>query len=131
MTEDIDVTPERSTDNLRRLAAALQELGARLAVPDVEGGLVIPLDQEAFSSPVMKFTTTAGEIDVVLEPVGVGGFEKLHPRAVEFEVFGIRLRVAALDDIIASKQASGRPKDRAQLGILRELADELSRRGQE
>ncbi|MDX1619854.1 MAG: hypothetical protein R3320_02610, partial [Nitriliruptorales bacterium] len=34
LTEDIDLTPDRSTDNLRRLAAALEELGARLAVPD-------------------------------------------------------------------------------------------------
>lgn len=131
LTEDIDVTPERSADNLRRLAAALKDLGARLAVPDVEGGLAVPLDQDTFSSPVMKFTTTAGEIDVVLEPTGVGGFDQLHPRAVDFEVSGIRLRVAALDDIIASKEASGRAKDRAQLGILHELADELSRRDQE
>lgn len=131
LTEDIDVTPERSADNLRRLAAALQDLDARLAVPDVEGGLAVPLDQDTFSSPVMNFTTTAGEIDVVLEPTGVGGFDQLHPRAVDFEIFGIRLRVAALDDIIASKEASGRLKDRAQLGVLHELADELSRRDQE
>lgn len=44
---------------------------------------------------------------------------------------GIRLRVAALDDIIASKEANGRAKDRAQLAALYELAAELSRRGQE
>lgn len=101
------------------------------AVPDLEGGPTIPLDHDTFSSPVMKFSTTAGEIDVVLEPAGVGGFDELQARAVDFEVFGIRLGVAALDDIIASKEASGRPKDRAQLGVLQELAEELSRRGHE
>lgn len=106
-------------------------MGARLAVPDVEGGLAIPLDQDTFSSPVMKFTTTAGEIDVVLEPSGIGGFEQLQPLALDFEVFGIRLQVAGLDDIIASKEASGRPKDRAQLGILHQLAEELSRRNRQ
>lgn len=131
LTEDVDVTPDRSAENLRRLAAALEDLNARLAVADVEGGLTVPLDEDTFSSPVMKFTTTAGEIDVVLEPTGVGGYERLEPRAVDFEVFGIRLRVAALDDIIASKEASGRSKDRAQLEVLRELADELTRRRQE
>lgn len=131
LTEDIDVTPERSADNLRRLAAALRDLGARLAVPDVDGGLAVPLDHDTFSSPVMRFTTTSGEIDVVLEPTGVGGFEQLNSRAVDFEVSGVRIRVAALHDIIASKEASGRSKDRAQLGVLHELADELSRRDQE
>lgn len=131
LTEDVDVTPERSADNLRRLAAALAELRARLSVPGVERGLAIPLDQHTFSSPVMTFTTVAGHVDVVLEPSGVGGFERLRTRAIDFEVFGIRMQVAALDDIIASKTASGRPKDRAQLPVLHELAEELHRRGRQ
>lgn len=128
LTEDLDVTPERSAANLGRLAAALEELGARLAAPGVDGGLSVPLDEETFSSPVMKFMTRAGEVDVVLEPAGVGGFDDLEPRADEFEVLGVRLRVASLDDIIASKEASGRTKDQAQLPVLRELAEELDRR---
>lgn len=128
LTEDIDLTPDRSTDNLRRLAAALDELGARLAVPDREQGLEVPLDENTFSSPVMKFTTRAGEIDIVLEPAGVGGFERLEPNAVEFEVFDIHIKVAALDDIITSKEAASRPKDLAQLEILRELRQQLDRR---
>ena len=33
LTEDVDVTPERSADNLGRLAAALGDLSARLAYP--------------------------------------------------------------------------------------------------
>lgn len=39
------------------------------------------------------------------------------------------LRVAALDDIIASKEASGRPKNGVHLDVLRELARHLGRRG--
>jgi hypothetical protein len=128
LTEDIDLTPEQSADNLRRLASALKALGARLAVPAVDEGLEEPLNEQTFSSPVLKFTTPAGEIDVVLEPAGVGGFDQLQRRAVNFEVFGVRIRVADLDDIIASKEASGRAKDRAHLEILRQLADEVRQR---
>lgn len=122
LTEDVDVTPDRSEENLRRLAAALTELSARLAVPDVAGGLAVPLDERTFNSPVMKFTTRAGEVDVVLEPLGTGGYSVLHPRAVPYEVFGLRIAAASIDDIIASKEASNRPKDRAQLPVLREVA---------
>ncbi|HEX9889500.1 MAG TPA: hypothetical protein VGA69_08500 [Nitriliruptorales bacterium] len=128
LTEDMDVTPERSEDNLRRLAQALAQLGARLAVPGVDGGLAVPLDQDTFSSPVMTFTTSAGEVDVVLEPAGTGGFEQLLSRAVEFEVFGVHVHVADLADIIASKETSDRPKDRVHLPLLRQLAEELERR---
>lgn len=125
LTEDVDVTPERSRDNLRRLAEALAELNAKLAAPGADGGLDV--DAETFSSPVMKFVTQAGEIDVVLDPQGSGGYEDLHRSAVDFQVFGIRLHAASLEDIITSKELSGRPKDRAHLENLRELADELHR----
>lgn len=125
LTEDVDVTPERSEENLARLAAALDELNARLDAPDVQGGRRIPLDSETFSSPVMSFVTSAGVIDVVLEVLGVGGHARLDRDAVSYEVHGIRIRVASLDDIIRSKEAASRPKDRAHLETLRVLREQL------
>lgn len=128
LTEDLDVTPEPTDDNLGALADALVTLGARLAVDGVDGGLEVPLDARTFSSPVMKFLTDAGEIDVVLDPVGTGGYEPLRERAVAFRVVGVGLAVASLDDIIRSKETADRPKDRAHLETLRQLRDELTRR---
>lgn len=127
LTEDVDVTPERSEENLARLAAALEELDARLAAPDAPDGLHIPLDSETFSSPVMSFVTSAGVVDVVLEVLGVGGHARLDRDAVSYEVHGIRIRVASLDDIIRSKEAASRSKDRAHLETLRVLREELDR----
>jgi hypothetical protein len=127
LTEDVDVTPERSTENLTRLAAALEELDARLAAPNAPEGLRVPLDSETFSSPVMSFSTSAGVVDVVLEVLGVGGHARLDRDAVPYEVHGIRIRVASLDDIIRSKEAASRPKDRAHLETLRVLREELDR----
>jgi hypothetical protein len=39
----------------------------------------------------------------------------------------VRVRVAALDDLIAMKRASGRPRDRVHLEILAALRDEAER----
>ena len=128
LTEDIDITPEQTAENLTRLAEALADLDARLAVPDEPEGIDIPLDADTFSSPVMSFTTRAGVVDVVLEVLGVGGHARLHRDAVPFEIQGLRIHVAALDDIIRSKEAASRPKDRAHLETLRALREELRRR---
>lgn len=127
LTEDIDLTPEPSRDNLGRLATALDSLGARLAAPHVEGGLAIPLDAATFTSPVMTFETRAGQVDVVRDVAGLGGHEAVAGGAVDIRVAGVVVRVAALDDIIASKVAANRPKDRAHLDILRTLAEEIAR----
>jgi hypothetical protein len=127
LTEDVDVAPQRSADNLRRLAEALRELDAHLDAPGTDAGLRVPLDAATFSSPVMKFLTRAGEVDIVLEMVGVGGYDEIVGSAVEYRVFDMRIRVASLDDIITSKEASDRPKDRAHLEMLRQLAEELER----
>jgi hypothetical protein len=40
---------------------------------------------------------------------------------VTFEVFGTELKAAALADIIRSKEAAGRPQDRADVIVLREI----------
>lgn len=125
LTEDVDITPEGSRDNLARLATALDELDARLAAPDAPGGLSVPLDDKTFSSPVMSFQTRAGVVDVVLEVLGVGGHARVDRDAVVYEVNGLRIRVASLDDIIRSKEAASRPKDRAHLETLRVLREEL------
>jgi hypothetical protein len=37
----------------------------------------------------MKFTTRAGEVDIVLEVIGVGGYEQLRPRSWPFAVVGV------------------------------------------
>ncbi|MGI8984093.1 MAG: hypothetical protein ACR2HM_06120 [Acidimicrobiales bacterium] len=48
-------------------------------------------------------------------------YEDLAGRAAELDLDGIVVRVAALDDVIASKEWADRPKDRAALKELRSL----------
>jgi hypothetical protein len=53
-------------------------------------------------------------------PEGLG-FDDLVAGAVEFGVFGVRLRAASLADIIRSKEAAGRPQDRQDVAVLRAM----------
>lgn len=128
LTEDLDLAPAQDAANLGRLARALEEMGARLAVPDPPEGLRIPLDERTFSSPVMTFRTQFGDVDVLRHTLSRGGYAELRDRAVAFDVLGLDVRAIALEDLIADKEASGRPKDRGKLPSLHALRDELRRR---
>jgi hypothetical protein len=73
----------------------------------------------------MHVRTCAGDVGVYFEPAG-GGYEDLLQHAVDFDVYGVRVRVAALSDIIKSKQTANRLKDQAALPHLYALEDEIA-----
>ena len=56
-------------------------------------------------------------------------FERLMRSGEPRDLFGTRLWVAGLDDLMAMKRAAGRPKDRIELEILGALREELDRHG--
>ena len=57
---------------------------------------------------------------------GIRSFEGLRDRATMIDVGGVPLRVAALADIIKSKRAANRPRDRAVLEILERSIEEAT-----
>jgi hypothetical protein len=104
MTYDIDVAPELSSDNLERLADALRDLGAvRYTEPDED--IAEPHAAE-MSARVEQFASPIGYIDVLRELRAIGGYARLIDAAELIEVAGTSVYVAALDDIIASKEAA-------------------------
>src|SRR5690606_11860538 len=112
----------RDQDNLVRLAAALRELGARVFTESVPEGLSFDCSPEALSrGETWNLVTDAGRIDVAFVPSGTEGYADLMEGAVRFEVFGSELWVAGLADIIRSKKAAARPKDRHDVVILEEI----------
>ena len=124
-TYDVDLAAEQTRDNLQRLAVALTEIGA-LRYTDPDEPLAAPT-AETFIYVVESFTTPIGYVDVFRQATAIGGYDRLRPRADVKDVEGIQILVASLDDIIASKQATNRPKDQAQLPALRALLDETER----
>jgi hypothetical protein len=122
LTQDVDVTPEASIANLDRLSAALKELDARIRAEGVEAGLPFDHDGESLAdSGVWNLTTRFGDLDLSLRPSGTEGYPDLSRTAKVSEAFGVRLRIASLEDIVRSKQAANRPKDQRVLPTLREI----------
>lgn len=132
-TLDVDCVPRPGVENLQRLAAAMGELGARLAVdglPDEEAKqLPVQLDAEFLADlEITTWMTDAGGLDVLSHiPDRAGGrqdYDVLARNARTIQEAGLVLRAAGLEEIIASKEWANRPKDHAALGELRALRDQ-------
>ena len=122
MTADADITPARDADNVRRLADALRELDARVYTDSVPEGLPFDFTPSSLArSEMWNLATSAGRLDVAFVPSGTNGYDDLIRGAQPFDVFGVRLDVASLEDIIRSKEAADRPQDRQDIVILREM----------
>jgi hypothetical protein len=63
-------------------------------------------------------------------PSDTQGYDDLRRGAIAIEILGVATRVAALADIIGSKEGAGREKDRAALPTLRRLQPKSSVRPQ-
>jgi hypothetical protein len=121
-TEDADITPKADRANLERLAAALVELDARIRTDSEPSGLPFTCDADSFAAiTTLNLTTTAGDLDLTLEPAGTSGYEDLQRDATRTELYGVTVQIASLADVIRSKQAANRPKDQRVLPTLREI----------
>ncbi len=122
-TTDIDVTPQPTRENLTRLSAALRELSARIRVAGIEGGVPFNTDAAALAGMTMlNLTTLHGDVDLTFTPSGTGGYDDLSRHAEHRLIGTVTVHVAALADIIRSKQAAARLKDLEALPELRALA---------
>lgn len=123
-TFDLDVAYGRSDENVERLSRALIELGATLRGAPAD--LPFRPDPETLRSGLnFTLTTRAGPVDVLGEPAGAPRYEELSRRASVERISGVRIRVSSIDDLIAMKEAAGRPQDKLDAAELRALSDEL------
>jgi hypothetical protein len=110
LTQDLDLVYDRSPDNLERLVRALgpHEPYLRGAPP----GLPFVFDVGTLRLG-LNFTLTSklGDVDLLGEIVGGGGYAALAPHCVEMSLFGVPCLVLGLDKLIEVKRAAGRPKD--------------------
>lgn len=127
VTQDVDVCYARDDENLAHLAAALVEVQAELRGADP--GLPFRVDARTLrAGDAFTFTTDVGWLDLLGTPSGTSGYEDLARTADVFDLFGQRVLVASVEDLIRMKRAAGRPKDLLALEELGALRDELSRR---
>ena len=102
-TQDADLFVEKSPENGRALVAALRELG--FALTEEEAG------QIERGKDFVQLKNGPFDLDLVFAPDGIERFADAWQRHVEVDGFP----VCHIDDIIASKAASGRQKDRESL----------------
>lgn len=126
VTLDLDVMPRRDLDNADRLAAALNELNVRRR--GAETGVELEGADFLGWGPA-SFETDAGPLDVVPHAAAIGGFEDVA--TIEMSLGDLTVRVLTIDEVIASKEKLGRPKDTAALPALYATREAIRRRKRE
>jgi hypothetical protein len=120
VTLGVDICPSLREDNLRRLDAALSELGAHL--PD---GKEPTLSRGSELEEVIELQSERGEVKVVPRPSGTQGYEDLRRAAVnEYIADGVRAPFASNGDLSRMLAALDREADMQKLLDLR-LLNEL------
>jgi len=119
VTRSVDIVPSTREENLRRLDAALAELGARR--PD---GSEPSLAGSEAREPIIELSTERGELKIIPEPTGTRGYEDLRRAATREHIGqGLRPAVASVGDLSRMLAALGREEDMAKLLDLRRLAE--------
>ena len=130
MTNDADIVPAPETENLERLSGALVDLGARIRSAETPDGVPFEPHPSLLRSMAMLNTTTrCGDLDIAFAGAPGSGYEDFAASCVVYDLGGVEVRVASVEDIIRSKERADRPKDRATLPILRALREEIEARG--
>jgi hypothetical protein len=132
-TKDIDICPDPSDDNLRRLAAVLAMLEARpIGLDEFEGEFDSEPDFEGLKmGGNWTLMTKHGRLDVMQtfsfhDAVdGEGSYPDLAPRAVERTFLGHRVRFCSYDDLLRMKRAAGRAQDNVDIESLKAARSEL------
>ena len=110
VTADLDICYSREKENLKRLAAALA-----LFNPSLRGAPIdVPfrLDADTLNSGLnFTLTTDLGDLDILGEVTGLGGYPSVLTFSEEIEIFGTRCKVLTLEALITSKRAVSRAKD--------------------
>lgn len=110
-TQDADLFVEKNPANGERTVAALTDLG--FAVTPEQAAEVIR------GKDFVQLKNGPFDLDLIFAPDGIEHFEDAWRRHVDVEGFP----VCHLDDVIGSKEASGRAKDRESLPRLKSFRE--------
>src|SRR5437763_1011307 len=107
-TLDLDFLFRKTPANLRKLKGVARVLGAVILRPYYPVSDLFRLTRDEDSL----------QIDFMATSHGMTAYKRVKSRARVADVGGEQVVVAALSDIIASKRAANRPRDRAVLDVL-------------
>jgi hypothetical protein len=115
-TVDLDVVAAWTPENMRRLAPALSELGAKLRGVDADLlGLDLGDPETLLNGGNFLMHTRHGDLDVFAIDQTAGAparYDELRVRAIAVEIRGVTLLIAHPDDLIRMKTAAAQVRDR-------------------
>ena len=117
LTLDLDLCYSRKAENLTKLADALAPFHPILR--GAPSDLPFNLDSRTIKSGLnFTLTTDLGDVDLLGEVAGLGGYGEVISFSEELEIYGICCKVLTLEGLIKNKRIVGRAKD---LRLLPEL----------
>jgi hypothetical protein len=118
-TKDLDVWVEPTLENGRRVMQALVEFGAPLQ----------DLTEQDLATPGVWFQMglAPNRVDVMTEVPGLV-FDQAWQRRTETVIDAVLVPVVGFENLLASKRASGRPQDLADVAALERLARHRERK---
>jgi predicted nucleotidyltransferase len=121
VTRDLDVCAELSSQNLRKLRDALRDLHPvhRIGPPRLS---FLDVPEPGASLRNLYLQTDLGALDLLGSISGVGDFDQVRASAIELDLFGRKVQVIAIEQLIKSKEAVGRQKDLLAVAELRAIA---------
>lgn len=120
-TVDFDFFFRRTPRNLVKLKLFARRLGAMVLRPYYPVSDLFRVVRE----------DDGLQVDFMATIHGVKSFEGLRDRASNVDIDGVTILVAALQDIVRSKRAANRPRDRAVLEVLEKSLEEAHKPGKE
>lgn len=115
-TNDADLIPAPTPENLDRLADALRSLDAQVINA---GADAIEIDAKMLPrATIWQFATRDGGVDVMHEVPGGRPYGELRDGALLVRLGEIEVPVVGLDDLIHMKLSRGRPVDLADVAAL-------------
>lgn len=129
LTQDIDVVYARTPKNLERLVSALRPYTPYLrgAPPGLPFAWTAATIRRGLN---FTLTTALGDIDLLGEIAGGGGYADLLPHTIRLELFGQACRCLDLPTLVRVKRAAGRPRDLDAIAELEALLESRDRDGE-
>ena len=110
VTKDIDVGFSRERSNIAAIYEALRQF--QPIMRGLPPGVPLIWDETLIrNAGNLTLDTSVTPLDLLSDISGIASFENLWENSTQTILYGVKVRIASLDDLIAMKRAANRPKD--------------------